>query len=283
MSSQFVIDVTEASFQKEVMEFSMNTPVLLDFWAEWCGPCKTLSPLLDEIANEYKGAIRIAKVNTETEQRLAGAFQIQSIPTVMAVYGGQMLEQFQGSLPKEQIRQFVDAVLAVGGADPEQELEATDDPVAATAHWQQKLAQTPNDPEALLELSRLILGAGQPNEAKPLLQKIEVDARQFSEAQATIATIDLLDQVSDAGGPDAVSTRFLEDSDEPQNRYLMACLHAGCGRLIESLSLLVELIAGAPQDTKEKARSAASTVFEAAGRNNDEIEKLRRRLTALLF
>jgi thioredoxin-like negative regulator of GroEL len=132
-------------------------------------------------------------------------------------------------------------------------------------------------------LGRAFLSDGQKNDAKQLLQKIDGETGEYSAAVALLATLDMLDQVSDAGGAEAVETRFLDDGDDPMACYLMACLHAGNGRFAEALALWVELVAKGSQDIKDKAGKAAAIVFEAAGRDNEAVETLRRRLTELLF
>jgi putative thioredoxin len=118
------IDVTEATFQTEVLERSLTTPVVIDFWAEWCGPCKQLSPVLEKLAQEYAGAWVLAKVDVDSNQRLAQMFRVQGIPMVYAVAGGQPLDAFTGVVPEAQLRQWLDAVLkAAGGQAP-----VTEDP-----------------------------------------------------------------------------------------------------------------------------------------------------------
>src|SRR5262245_30446227 len=119
-----IIDVTEATFQTEVLERSLSVPVVIDFWAEWCGPCKQLSPVLEKLAIEGNGAWVLAKVDVDSNQRLAQMFRVQSIPMVYAVVGGQPVDAFTGVVPENQLRQWIDAVCRAGGV----EVEAPADP-----------------------------------------------------------------------------------------------------------------------------------------------------------
>ena len=114
-ASAFVIDVTEETFNNEVALRSRTTPVIVDLWAEWCGPCKQLSPVLEKLANEAGGAWVLAKIDVDANPRLAQAFQAQSIPMVVAIVGGQMVDAFLGAMPEAQVRQWLDQVLAVAG------------------------------------------------------------------------------------------------------------------------------------------------------------------------
>lgn len=179
-----VIDVTAATFQAEVIDRSMQVPVVLDLWAEWCGPCKTLSPILERLAAEYGGRWVLAKVDVDAEQQIAAAFQVQSIPSVFAVIKGQPIPLFQGAYPEPQVRQILDELLRVAaeqgvagtiagaadGADETVEPEVVEPPLdprfeaaytaieagdwaGADAAYRAVLAATPNDPDALAGLA----------------------------------------------------------------------------------------------------------------------------------
>jgi len=171
-----VIDVTEATFQTEVLERSLHTPVVIDFWAEWCGPCKQLSPVLEKLAVEGGGSWVLAKVDVDTNQRLAATFRVQSIPMVYAVIAGQPVDGFAGVIPESQLRQWIEALLEAarragsapqdGDADPaptDERLDAAEDAVGsgdfagAEQIYQRILAEKPGDPVAEAGLAQVRL------------------------------------------------------------------------------------------------------------------------------
>src|SRR6266536_1490127 len=162
-----IIDVTEATFQSEVLERSLRTPVVIDFWAEWCEPCKQLSPILEKLAIEGNGAWVLAKVDVDANQRLAQALGIQGIPAVFAAIGGQLAPGFSGVQPEAQLRQFIDAVLKAGGVQTEMpsdpRLDAADDALmtgdldAAEQAYKKILAESPADAAAAAGLAQVAL------------------------------------------------------------------------------------------------------------------------------
>jgi putative thioredoxin len=179
-----VFDVTQQAFEAEVLQASMTTPVLVDFWAEWCEPCKTLGPMLEKLAAEYNGAFRLGKVDVEAQQELAGMFGIRSIPTVMLVKDGQVLDGFAGALPESQLREFlsrhVQPLEAAPQADSIDEA-ALESPEQAIARLQQAIATEPEKSELKLELALALMRDGQADAAEAELTalpaNLAIDAR----------------------------------------------------------------------------------------------------------
>ncbi|WP_425481151.1 thioredoxin [Dyella choica] len=161
--SPHIFEVDQSNFETEVLEASLTTPVLVDFWATWCGPCKSLGPLLEKLAVEYNGAFRLGKVDVDQNQELAGVFGIRSIPTVILVKDGQILDGFAGALPEGQLRQFLTRHLEPLADEFEQEPEeiAPESPEQAINRLQQEIAADPNRPELKLDLAIALAHAGQ--------------------------------------------------------------------------------------------------------------------------
>ena len=189
-----MIDVTLANFQTEVLEASLTTPVLVDFWAPWCGPCKVLGPLLEKLEAAYAGRFVLAKVNTEEEQQLAGYFQIRSIPTCILFVGGQPVDGFMGALPEGQIKAFLDRhlpseadLMAQAELAQAQQAAAQGDAGTAVQRLRDALAQAPDNDDVRYDLVRLLIEAGQLDEAAaalaPALGKIPVPLRFEALAQ----------------------------------------------------------------------------------------------------
>jgi len=195
-SSEFVIDVTDATFQDEVLQRSLTTPVIIDFWAEWCQPCKQLSPVLERLAAEAGGAWVLAKVDIDANPRLAQSFRIQSIPLVYAIVGGQPVDAFNGVIPETQLRQWLDAVLKAGGVEVEQpidpRLEAADDALvdgdfeAAEQPYKKILAESPADPTKALAAAA---SAPDDVEAQLLAADVELLSGQADEAYKRLVDV----------------------------------------------------------------------------------------------
>ena len=188
-------DTTLQSFQADVIDASMQVPVLVDFWAPWCGPCKSLGPMLEKLEQAYGGRFKLVKIDTDAEQQLAQHFRIKSIPTVYAFVGGQPVDQFQGALPEGKLREFIDRLMPnPSDIELEQAGAALDrgDEVAATEHAKKAIALDPSNDSARLLYAQLLLGAGEPAAAQGQLDALSAAAKADPQVAA------LMQQVADA-------------------------------------------------------------------------------------
>ena len=208
-----VFDVDQQAFEVDVLQASLTTPILLDFWATWCEPCKTLGPMLEKLAAEYNGAFRLGKVDVDGQQELAGMFGIKSIPTVVLVKDGQVLDGFAGALPEGQLREFLSRHV--------QPLAAVDDVVEDTAvqetpeqtinRLQQEIAAEPKKPELKLDLALALMRAGQTAAAEAELAALPVNLATDARAVRLRSELDLAHALKDAPAVAELQQRVQSD------------------------------------------------------------------------
>ncbi|MBS0383021.1 MAG: thioredoxin [Proteobacteria bacterium] len=196
-ASSFVFEAGEANFETDVLQASLKTPVLVDFWATWCGPCKTLGPILEKLADDYAGAFRLAKIDCDKEQQLAGMFGVRSIPTVALIKDGQIADAFTGALPESQVKEF----LKRHGIEPAARIAAPaqdtgdgapappETPQAAIARLQQSLAADPDNAGLKLDLALARARGGDIQDAQQTLDALPVDLAEDDRAKALAALL----------------------------------------------------------------------------------------------
>jgi len=201
-TDSYIFEAGEANFETDVLQASLQTPVLVDFWATWCGPCKTLGPILEKLAGEYAGAFRLAKIDCDKEQQLAGMFGVRSIPTVVLIQGGQIVDAFSGALPESQVREFLTRHRVEPAARIEAPAQAVDEnvpaetPQAAVARFEQALAAAPDDAGLKLDLALAKARTGDAANAQATLDSLPVDLAEDDRAKALSALLAMQQSVA---------------------------------------------------------------------------------------
>lgn len=280
-----VFDVTQDNFERDVLQASLSTPVLVDFWATWCEPCKTLGPLLEQLAAEYNGAFRLGKIDVDAHQQLAAMFGIRSIPTVMLVKDGQILDGFAGALPLGQLREFLSRhVQPLEGAPAEEEAaaETIESPEETVNRLQQAIAAAPEQGELKLDLALALMRVGNVSGARAELDALPAKFATDSRAVRLRSQLDLAGALDGAPNLATLRQRVAADPADWTARDLLG------------VRLLLEDDAAAGLDQflaiLEKARDwndgAAKKRLLAAFATLDDAElvgRYRRRMASLLF
>ena len=279
-----VFDIDTANFETEVLRASMTTPVLVDFWATWCGPCKTLGPMLEKLAAEYNGAFRLGKVDVDKNQELAGMFGIRSIPTVMLVKDGQLLDGFAGALPEGELREFLSRHVQPleGDVPAEPEAAEEEDPAQAINRLQQEIAAEPERSEVKLDLALALMRNGQADAAEAELNALPANLATDARAVRLRSQLELARALEGAPALGELRQRVQADPADWAARDLL-----GVRLLLED-----DPAAGLDQFLAilEKARdwndNAAKKRLLAAFATLDDTElvgRYRRRMASLLF
>ena len=271
-----VIEVDERSFQEAVLERSRSVPVVVDFWAPWCGPCRVLGPTLERLAADSKGAFVLAKINVDENQRLSQVFRVQGIPAVKAFKDGRVVDEFTGALPETQVRAWLkrfvsapsDDLLAAAAA-----LEASS-PSEAAARYRVALGSDPDNDAALLALGRLLVKQGDA-EGVATLRQMPSGSPLYARAQAWLALADFFAEANRVPRGHAAST-------EQDARFRQAAAQASAGDYASAIEGLLDIVARDRQFREDGARKTLLALFEALG-DDPIVGPARRRLANLLF
>ena len=288
-AGDIIKDGTDASFMADVIEASRVQPVIVDFWATWCGPCRQLGPALERAVTAAKGAVKLVKIDIDKNPSYAGQLRVQSIPAVFAFVDGRPADGFMGALPESELKAFVARLAkAGGGADDgleealalaRESLELGDLGGAAQA-YAQVLQHDPENVKALGGLARVYVAGGEPDRAREILQMAPADAKDPDLDSVRAALALAADAPADVR---QFQDRLAADPADHEARLELAKALAGHGRLEDAVDNLLAIIAADREWNDQAARKQLLVVFEAAGQMSELAKQGRRRLSAILF
>ncbi|MBN8993860.1 MAG: thioredoxin [Rhizobiales bacterium] len=289
-AAEAVIDTTTQTFTRDVLEESRKRPVLVDFWAPWCGPCRTLGPIIEKAVAATKGAVRLVKMNIDDHPSVAGQLGIQSIPAVIAFQNGQPVDGFIGAQPEAQVKAFIDRVAGPAGpSDAEllvaegEELLAAGDTGAAAEHFGAALKSDPQSVPAAAGLAQALVAHGDVERARQTLALIPDSAAGDPKVAAARAQIELAEQTGKLGEAAPLEARIAADPADLAARFDLALLQNGKGDREAAVDQLLEIFRRNRAWEDEKARKQLLQFFEAWGPADEATLYGRRRLSSMLF
>jgi len=292
-AGDLIKDVTIDTFQQDVLEESMTTPVIVDFWATWCGPCKQLTPVLEKVVTAARGAVKLVKIDIDQNQALAQQMRVQSVPTVYAFSGGRPVDAFQGALPESQVKAFVDKLAASAGtaqSDPvgeaiEQAREslAAEDFESAAAIFSQVVSHAPDNVDALGGLARALVGMDHLEEAAEILSQVPEDQADNADVAAARAALDLANQSAAVGDLSELEAAVAANPADHQARFDLAVGLFGAGRREEAIDHLVESMKIDRTWNEEAARKQLIQFFDTMSPTDEATISGRRKMSAVLF
>jgi putative thioredoxin len=287
--SDLIKEGSDAGFMADVIEESRKQPVIVDFWATWCGPCRQLTPALEKAVNAAKGAVKLVKIDVDKNPRFAGQLRVQSIPTVYAFVNGQPVDGFMGALPESQIKAFIDKL--AGGADAggddvtellalAAESLALGDVGGAAQAYAQVLQVDPENVKAIAGLARAYLSGGDAERAREILDMAPPDSKD-PEIAGVRAALELAS--GPAGDLAGFQRRLDADPNDHEARFELAGGLAGQGRMDEAVDHLLHIVKADRSWNDDGARKQLLKIFEAAGPTSEVAKSGRRKLSAVLF
>jgi putative thioredoxin len=283
--AEHALDVTTATFQQEVIEASKATPVIVDFWAPWCGPCRVLKPILEKLAAEYAGKFKLAKVNSDENQELAATYGIRSIPDVMAFKDGEPVSHFLGAVPESQVRAFIERLIPTPS-----ELERTraadlrkaGDPAGAIVALRNALALDPANDPARLDLAELLIEQKQIDEAGRLLDAVKPDLDHDRRVETLRAALAFARTAGSGVDEKELQAKLAANPADHETRFALASLYAGAKRYPDALDALLEIVRRERNWKDGEGRRLILAIFNLAGDQPDLVSEYRRKLASAL-
>ncbi|GAB3354097.1 thioredoxin [Lysobacter tyrosinilyticus] len=281
-----VFDATSANFEAKVLQKSQDTPVLVDFWAEWCGPCKQLGPILEKLAGEYNGAFELAKIDVDKEQELGAAFQVRSIPTVFLVKDGQLVDGFPGALPEGQLREFLKHHGIEPAAPAEQEVPEAEvtalDPHAEVVRLRGEVAASPDDDNLKLDLALALLKTGAAHEAEQLLDALPANLAHDDRAIGARSRLGFAALLDNAPPAEVLEAAIASNPDDLRARHLLGVQRIVAGDSQAGLDQFIEMLRRDRNYEDGLPRKALIDAFRVV-EDEDLVGTYRRRMSSLLF
>jgi putative thioredoxin len=291
---ELIKDTTTADFQKDVIAESRNQPVLVDFWAPWCGPCRQLTPLIEAAVKKAGGKVKLVKMNIDDHPAIAGQMGVQSIPAVVAFHNGQPVDGFMGAIPETQINEFIGKITSGAGGDAqekaiEQALEAANaareagDVNQAAQIYQMILQQVPDNAVAYAGLAGMLLDAGEADQARQMIAQAVEPVASSPELGSVKARLELSEKVAGLGDPGELEQRLATHPDDHDARFDLAQIRNATDDREAAADLLLEIMSRDREWRDDGARLELLKFFEAWGPTDPATVKARRKLSSILF
>ncbi|MGO4111847.1 thioredoxin [Rhizobium ruizarguesonis] len=292
-AGSYITETTTANFGTDVIEESRKQPVLVDFWAPWCGPCKQLTPVLEKVINEAKGRVRLVKMNIDDHPSIAGQLGIQSIPAVIAFVNGRPADGFMGAVPESQIQQFIDRIAGPAGADEAAEIEAVLAEAAellaagnineAAQLYGAVMQADPENAKALAGMAECMIAADQHQRAREILTELPEELAKDAGIQAVLMKLEHIEEARKLGDPVALERELAANPDDHEARIKLAKIRNVEGRRDEAADHLLLIMRKDRAFDDDGARRQLLQFFEVWGFKDPATVAARRKLSAMLF